>query len=165
MLPRRASREESVTQVTIAAGWWRATPHSDTLYRCEYSGACEEGRCTEGHKGPACRVCKKGYAYDALENNCSECGDRVRDTILVLAGVALFVVLVLAALARRFPHLFEEAAKDAARGTVEQDADEEEDVAHKWFHSAKSKSKILLGVYQAVRNSARRGRFGSGGGR
>jgi len=143
--------------VTIQPGWWRASPHSDALYRCAYSGACREGLCTEGHKGATCRVCKRGYAYDALENKCTRCADILKTVLAILGGAALLAVAV-AVLVRRYPSLFETIAKDVARGTVEQDEDKEEqdeDVSHKWFRSAKSKAKILLGVYQAVRESTR----------
>ena len=65
----------------------------------------------------------------------------------MLAGGVLFIVLALVVLARRYPTLFETIVKDAARGTVEQDEDEEnEDVVQKRFRSIKSKLKIILGV-------------------
>ena len=101
--------------------------------------------------GPACRVCEKGYAYDALENKCTECSGEILYALLGLLGVALVLVLVGAAVARKYPKLFEMVAKDTARGTVEQDEDEEEeDASHKWFRLAKSKFKIVLGVYRTV---------------
>ena len=144
-----ASRKSA--QANIVAGWWRASEYSNTFYRCEYSGACKQGRCTEGHKGPACRVCEKGYAYDALENKCTECSGEILYSLLGFLGVALALVLVGAAVVRKYPKLFEMVAKDAARGTVEQDEDEEnKDASHKWLRLAKSKFKIVLGVYRTV---------------
>ena len=134
-------------QASIVAGWWRASEYSNTLYRCEYSGACKQGRCTEGHKGPACRVCEKGFAYDALENKCTKCSGDILYTVLVFLGVVLVLALVGAVIARKHPELFEMVAKDAARGTVEQEEDgEDEDASHKWFRLVKSKLKIVLGV-------------------
>ena len=58
------------------------------ILRCEYSGACKQGRCTEGHKGPACRVCKEGFAYDALENKCTKCSGKIYYTVIGFLGVA-----------------------------------------------------------------------------
>ena len=99
-------------------------------------------------------MCEKGYAYDALENKCTECSGEILYSLLGFLGIVLVLVLVGAAVARKYPKLFEMVTKDAARGTVEQDEDEEdedeEDASHKRFRLAKSKFKIVLGVYRTV---------------
>ena len=93
-------------------------------------------------------MCKKDYAYDALENKCTKCSGDIMYTVLAFLGVVLVLALVGAVVARKYPQLFEMVAKDAARGTVEQDEDgEDEDASHKWFRLVKSKLKIVLGVY------------------
>ena len=50
------STSNTLTDVPIENGWWRASRYSDEIYRCQYSGACKDGECAEGHKGVACRV-------------------------------------------------------------------------------------------------------------
>ena len=143
---RRASREDA--QVTIEPGWWRASTDSDTIYRCAYSGACVDSACTEGHTGTACRVCEKGWAYDAFENKCTECGKQFLYTALVVAGCVLGVAGLVYGLNK------------------EQDEDEdgpkeEEEDERRWFRSAKSKGKIILGVCGAARNASAVGRVAS----
>ena len=64
----------NLTAVPIEANWWRATLWSDTLYECEYAGACKNGACTEGHEGTACRVCSDGHYFDSMQNRCESCG-------------------------------------------------------------------------------------------
>ena len=100
-------------------------------------------------------MCEKGFAYDALENKCTKCSGDILYTAFVFLGVVLALVALGAAVARKHPELFEMVAKDAARGTVEQDEDgEDEDASHKWFRLVKSKLKIVFGVYSAVRKSS-----------
>ena len=60
----------------VKENFWRPTRYSETLYRCEYHGACEEGGCTDGHIGVECRVCDEDYHYDTTQFRCVERGAR-----------------------------------------------------------------------------------------
>jgi len=154
----------SLTAVPIERDWWRLSLFSDTLYKCEYTGACENGTCTKGHGGTACRVCEADHYYDSLKNRCESCGSGSGgDVFLIAVGVVAFALLLVAAFAAMRSSsdgagLLERASslwKDGLQGTLEGQLDEmaeEQEGDLPWWQDAalwrsiRIKLKIVLGV-------------------
>jgi len=100
----------TLEDVRIAPGWWRASIYSTDLYKCGYSGACKDGGwrglganasrwkelCADGQEGVMCQVCSSSFHYDMLRNKCVECpgGAVVQGTPLAIFSCALAALLL-----------------------------------------------------------------------
>ena len=111
------STYNTLQDVVIDDGWWRNTLFSDKIYRCEYEDSCEGGRCSEGHEGVACRVCKAGFHYSAVESKCVECGSLHAHPLAVASGICLILLLVASiyVFRRRRPDLFAKVVRAAEK--------------------------------------------------
>ena len=76
--------------------YWRQNEDTIKTYKCKNIYACKGGLisnssddlCQEGHKGPLCDVCEKGWAKD--DGVCLKCPDNATRTI----GLTIFIPLV-----------------------------------------------------------------------
>ncbi|KAH8049697.1 hypothetical protein JL722_11763 [Aureococcus anophagefferens] len=100
----------TLEDVRIAPGWWRASIYSTDLYKCGYSGACKDGGwrglganasrwkelCADGQEGVMCQVCSSSFHFDVLRNKCVECpgGAVVQGTPLAIFSCALAALLL-----------------------------------------------------------------------
>ena len=111
------STTNTLQDVTIADGWWRNTLFSDKIYRCEYEDSCEGGRCSEGHEGVACRVCKAGFYHSAVESKCLECGSLHAHPLAIATGICLIVLMIgsICVFRRRRPEAFAKATRAAEK--------------------------------------------------
>ncbi|KAJ8613641.1 hypothetical protein CTAYLR_003116 [Chrysophaeum taylorii] len=90
----------SLHDLKLKKGWYRARKSSDKVYECEAKAACpasaDVATCAEGHKAVLCSACKAGY-FKNFHKKCQRCTDRERRFGYAAYGVLGFVVLVIVA--------------------------------------------------------------------
>ena len=136
----------TLERLYLDPGYWRTGLTSLDIRPCRFDGACVGGNCTggtkdtmycrEGHYGPYCNLCRKGYSPDAF-GLCQICGEKnsvVTFAIFVVGLGILFVCLILC-LARKIKK---------ARNDTEGDQDKTP------FKRFKNGAKILFAGWQII---------------
>ena len=96
--------DTTLENISIDAGFWRATSTSREVLSCHNEDACVGGvtgsqsYCEEGYEGPYCSICSEGYS-EHLSFSCRECSDNNTDTIIVAVILSVVGLIVIVALA------------------------------------------------------------------
>jgi hypothetical protein len=93
----------TLADVAVEPGFWRTNNRSLDLRECPVELACaggnssdDDGYCREGHEGPYCRVCKKGYTQDIFQlcNPCDTSGRNIGGMLGSALGLVAAVWLI-----------------------------------------------------------------------
>ena len=88
----------------LKAHYWRESITSTTVYKCRNHLACQGGiikndtndLCFEGHKGPICNICKKGWSKDdGFCVKCPEDNGRTLSFTILIPVICLLIIVFL----------------------------------------------------------------------
>lgn len=85
----------------LKPNYWRANDYVTETYKCKNRFACRGGiinntsdnLCNEGHKGPICDICEKGWAKD--DGVCLKCPDNIGRTMSLTIVIPLVCILLI----------------------------------------------------------------------
>ena len=93
-----------IKNISINSNYWRENEDTLNTYKCKNRFACKGGTivnstddlCHEGHKGPICDVCKKGWSKD--DGVCLKCPENITRTLsltILIPVVCIFIIIFL----------------------------------------------------------------------
>ncbi|GMI37858.1 hypothetical protein TeGR_g14131, partial [Tetraparma gracilis] len=157
----------TVESLPLKQGYWRSNSSSHNIVQCYTEAACThpnrtttaadfnlDNQCKEGHTGPICNVCLKGYAK-SVTGECDMCvyESSVPDEMYAfVAIVGVVTATILACVRRRIKKKRRKrkerlAAGDELGGGARQPP---ATLKEHWIERARTKVKILTSFYQIV---------------
>ena len=93
-----------VNNISINSNYWRENEYTLETYKCKNRFACKGGiienstddLCHQGHQGPICDVCKKGWSKD--DGVCLKCPENITRTLsltILIPIVCIFIIIFL----------------------------------------------------------------------
>jgi len=101
----------TLTELPIAAGYWRISASTTVVHLCPYPKSCAggaafedrgDGYCSDGHAGPLCAVCKAGYFFDPEDKVCTKCEGGGGAAQVASSAPIIILVLICVVLAVSF---------------------------------------------------------------
>jgi len=90
-----------ISSLKLKQNYWRHNEFTIKTYKCKNRFACKGGLingtsdtlCNEGHKGPICDICEKGWAKD--DGVCLKCPENVGRTMSLTILIPLICILLI----------------------------------------------------------------------
>ncbi|GMI20715.1 hypothetical protein TeGR_g3237, partial [Tetraparma gracilis] len=157
----------TVESLPLKQGYWRSNSSSHNIVQCYTEAACThpnrtttaadfslDNQCKEGHTGPICNVCLKGYAK-SVTGECDMCvyESSVPDEMYAfVAIVGVVTATILACVRRRIKKKRKKRKERLAAGDELGGGARRPPVTLKkhWIERARTKAKILTSFYQIV---------------
>ena len=94
-------RGDTLKSIKLKQNFWRYSENTIETYKCKNIFACKGGEifnssddlCNEGHEGPICDVCKKGWAKD--DGVCLKCPENTGRTIGLTVIIPIICTLII----------------------------------------------------------------------
>ena len=91
----------NIQNIAIKPHFWRESTITLKTYKCKNIFACKGGKitnstnnlCQEGHHGPLCDVCHKGWSKD--DGVCLKCPDDIGRTISLTIAIPIICILII----------------------------------------------------------------------